>query len=173
MKVSTVENFANAIHNGTTFASIDTLTNVKLTGGKKNEFQGRVQKRMTGARVEIGASYERKVQTQLVNEDKNPFDFELQERKWGTRPVANVPIIAHELKDGTVKHYLEVIFQKGGEVEYLVDGVPVDPSTIPGMPESRGESTQGGLSDENKVIIRTFDIASITAIRAAGQVFKD
>lgn len=173
MKVSTVENFANTIRNGTTFASIDTLTNVKLTGGNKNEFQGRVQKRMTGARVEIGSSYENKVRKNLLNEGKNADDFELQQRKWGTRPVANVPIIAHELKDGTVKHYLEVIFQKAGEVEYLVDGVTVDPTTIPGMPESRGESTQGGLSDENKVVIRTFDIASITQIRAAGAVFKD
>lgn len=171
MKVSTIQGFANTINNGTTFVSIDTLSNVTLTGGKKNEFQGRVQKRMTGARVEVGASYERKVQKRLVSEGKDATDFELQPRKWGVR-MGDTPIIEHTLKDGTVKHYLEVIFQQGGNVEYLVDGEVVDPSTIPGLPESRGEAEQGGLSDDGKVVIRTFDIGSITEIRAANCVFR-
>ena len=156
--------------NGMSFISIDTVTDVKLAGGKKNPFQGRVQKRTTGSNVMVFQnkhvnSYEAMVKRRLAQEGKNPADFVLGPRQWGHR-IENTPFVEHN-----DKHYLEVIFLKPGPVEVLVDGVVTDPATIDGYPARAEESEQGGL--ENKVIIRSYSLDSIKAISINKQRFED
>lgn len=157
--------------NGASFVGIDTLTDVKLAGGKSNPLQGKVKKLMIGASVMVfqnknGSAYEAMIQRRLAKEGKDPASFELSPRAWGER-IPNMPIVEHT-KDGQVKHYLEVIFLKSGKVEYLVDNVPTAKEDIPGLAESNA-GEQGGL--DNKVIIRTFAAESILAVRVDGEVF--
>ena len=85
--------------NGASFISIDTLTNVKLTGGKKNPFQGRVTKRVTGSSVMVfqnknSNGYENMVKRRLQQEGVNPNTFTLSPRAWGQR-VPNTCIVEH------------------------------------------------------------------------------
>lgn len=145
--------------NGATFITLDTLTSVKLTGGKSNPFQGRVTKRVTGSNVMLFQNknvngYDAMVRRRLEQEGKESSNFELGPRAWGTREHG-APFVTH--KD---KLYLEVIFISAGTVEYLVDGEVYD-GTIIGL-ERKQEGEQGGL--ENKVIIRTYAEESIQAI---------
>ena len=158
--------------NGASFVTIDTVTTPKLTGGKSNPHQGRVQKVMTGANVMVfqnknSNGYENMVQRRLKLEGKDPSSFVLGARAWGTR-LDNLPIVEHT-KNGDTKHYLEVIFLKAGSSHYTLDGNIVPASSIQGLQES-SEGEQGGLND--KVVIRTFDVENITQIRADGQVFN-
>lgn len=155
--------FANV--NGSSFVGIDTLTEVPLTGGKSNPMKGRVTKRMTGASVMVFQNkningYKAMVERRLAKEGK-PTTFKLSPRKWGTR-LADTPFVEYE-KDGSVNHYLEVIFLKAGEVEYLLDGKPVNKANIVGLKSPAEHSGQGGLEDQ--VTIRSFKFASIVKIR--------
>jgi hypothetical protein len=158
--------------NGCSFIGFDSVTPVTLTGGKRNPLQGRVTKRMEGAQVMVFQNkevngYEAMIQRRLVAEGKDPASFELGPRAWGER-MPNLPVVKHE-KDGAVKHYLEVIFLRGGRTQYLVDGQPVERSEIEGLKES-AEGAQGGL--ENKVVIRTFAVENITELRVNGQAYN-
>jgi hypothetical protein len=154
---------------GASFMGIDTLTEIKLKGGKKNPQQERVAKRSTGHRVMIFQNkningYEAIVNRRLIAEGKDPSNFELGPRAWGER-VPNMPIVTHG-----DKAYLEVIFLQAGTSEYLLDGMPVAREIIQGLDDPRESSTgQGGLSDT--VIVRTFSLDSLTAIRIDGQQF--
>ena len=156
--------------NGSTFISIDTETDVKLKGGKKNLCQGRVTKRTTKSNVMVFQNkstngYENMVKRRLSNEGKDSSTFELQPRKWGTR-IVNTPFVEHK-----GQYYLEVIFLKSGNVEVLLDDEVTDKSNIEGYPSSKVESVQGGL--DNKVVIRTFKIDSITSITINHQQYSD
>lgn len=156
---------------GASFVGIDTLTEVKLTGGKKNPQQGRITKRMVGAQVMVFQNkningYESMIQRRLIQEGKDPTSFELGPRAWGTR-IPNMPIVEH-FKDNATCYYLEVIFLKPGRVEYLFDGQPIAEHQIIGLPE-KVEGEQGGL--DNKVIIRCFKADSITEVRIDGKVY--
>ena len=149
--------------NGASFIGLDTETDVKLKGGKKNPLQGKVTKRTIGANVMVfqninGSGYGKMVARRLAKEGKDPASFELQPRKWGQR-IEGTPFIEHK---GQV--YVEVIFLSAGVSQHLVDGVVVDPSTIDGMPGTKEESVQGGL--DNKVIIRTYKANSIKRVTA-------
>lgn len=157
---------------GSSFVGIDTLTEVKLLGGKKNPHQGRVTKRMVGAQVMVFQNkningYEAMIERRLIQEGKDPTSFELGERAWGTR-IPNMPIIEH-FKDGSTGYYLEVIFLKPGRTEYLLDGQPIAANLVIGLQE-KVEGEQGGL--ENKVVIRSFKAESITEVRIDGKVFQ-
>ena len=160
--------------NGASFVGIDTLTEVTLRGGKDNPHQGRITKRMVGARVMVFQNktvngYEAMVQRRLLQEGKDPASFELQPRKWGTR-IPNMPIVEHE-KDGCVNYYLEVIFLAAGEVEYKCDGLPIAKDDILGLIECvPAPDSQGGL--DNKVIVRSFKADSITEVRIDGRAFQ-
>ena len=151
---------------GGTCVGIDTRTEVKLTGGRKNVQQGRVTKVMRGATVmvftnaEVNA-YDAMVRRRLAAEGLDPESFTLGERVWGTR-VAGTPFVEHN-----GKYYLETIFLKPGTVEYELDGVPVSPLLIEGLPDSRVDpESQAGLGD--KVVVRTFALDSIMGLRALG-----
>jgi len=151
---------------GGTFVGIDTRTEVKLTGGKKNEHQGRVTKVMRGATVMVFSNsetnaYDAMVRRRLTEEGKDPDSFELGERAWGVR-IPGTPFVEHN-----GRHYLETIFMRSGAVEYELDGVAIDKSDITGLPAPRvDEDSQGGL--DRKVVIRTFALDSIMCLRANG-----
>jgi hypothetical protein len=143
---------------------------VTLKGGKKNPFQGRVTKIMTGANCMCYSNlnsngYENKVKRHLEQVGMDPESFQVGPRAWGTR-VTGLPLVEHT-KDGEKKNYLEVIFLKAGEVQYLLDGRPVDPKILEGLPEDG--PAQAGLPQEKKVHIRTFDLSNITALRLDGK----
>ena len=156
--------------NGATFITIDTSTERKLTGGKGNPHKGRVRKVTTGANVMVFQNktvngYDAMVKRRLVKEGKAPESFELSPRKWGTR-LPNTPIVEHK-----GNYYLEVIFLHKGETHYELDGTKNDPSVIQGLPGYNGESEQGGLND--KVVIRTFKIDSLTSITINKETYTD
>jgi hypothetical protein len=159
---------------GASFVGLDTITEVKLTGGRANPQQGRVTKQMTGAQVMVFQNrningYEAMVRRRLESEGKDPATFQLGQRAWGQR-VANSPIVVHK-KGEDVKYYLEVIFLRAGRVQYLLDGAPVAASDIQGLSEVKKDpDAQGGL--DNQVVIRTFALDSITHVRIDGQEFQ-
>jgi len=160
--------------NGASFISLDTVTDVKLTGGRKNPMQGRVTKRVTGSSVMVFTNknsngYANMVERRLMQEGKDPQSFQLGQRQWGTR-IENEPFVRHE-KDGQLKFYLEVIFLKAGKTEYLLDGEPIAKDAIEGLPEAKdNDEGQGGL--ENKVIVRSYAVDSIVAIRVNKDEYK-
>jgi hypothetical protein len=167
MDYKTLVNAFGAV-NGASFVGVDSLTQVPLTGGKKNPMQGRVTKRMVGASVMVFSNqktnaYAAMVERRLAAEGKDPQSFQLSARTWGTR-IPNMPIVEH---NGS--YYLEVIFLQPGTVEYFLDGAPIEKKDIEGMKEATA-GEQGGLS--NKVIIRTFAAESITEVRVDGVVFQ-
>jgi hypothetical protein len=160
--------------NGTTFIGIDTLTNVTLTGGKGNEFQGRIQKLNEGSNVMVfqnknSNGYENMVQKRLQQEHKDVI-FEVAPRKWGER-IPNSPFIKHTPKGSLVeKLYLEVIFLRSGRTSYLLDGKPISKESIVGLPEDREESGQGGL--ESRIILRTYALDSICRVSINKEVYN-
>jgi len=171
MKITQLE---RAVMNvtGASFIGLDTLTEVKLSGGRGNPMQGRITKRMVGASVMVFTNtktngYDAMIKRRLEAEGKDPANFQVGPRTWGVR-IPDMPIVVHE-KDGNTKYYLEVIFLKPGKVEYQLDGSPIAPSEIQGLTEAK-EGDQGGL--DNKVYIRAYAADSITAIRIDGKEFK-
>lgn len=153
--------------NGATFAGIDTVTQVKLKGGKKNPFQGRVTKKTEGSTVMLFTNknsngYANMVKRRLAQEGKDAGSFELKPRAWGQR-IDNTPFVEHK-----ESKYLECIFIKGGKSVFMVDGKEVDEDQIEGLPEKKQyDDSQGGL--DNKVIIRTYAIDSIEKMRVLGE----
>lgn len=153
--------------NGNTFISMDTTTVPVLKGGKSNPMQGRVQKHNTGASIMVfqnkkSHGYANMVQRRLEQEGKE-VKFELSPRKWGHR-VPNLPIVEHK-----GKQYLEVIYLKSGTTHYTLDGKDIAPEDIQGLNLDKPEGKQGGLND--KVIIRTFKVESITRLRVGGKEY--
>jgi hypothetical protein len=154
--------------NGSTFVGIDTVTEVKLKGGKGNPMQGRVVKYTQGANTMIfsnvsGSAYENMVKRRMEKEDKDPETFQVKARAWGTR-IDGTPFIEHN-----DKYYLECIFISSGKSTYLLDGNPINKDEIEGLPEVKvSEESQGGITD--KIIVRTFSLDSIKALRINGQV---
>lgn len=159
------EIFTPSVVHGATFIGLDTITEVNLP--KSSPHHGRVTKVMTGANVQVFGNkhtngYENMVKRRLGKESKDPEDFQLSPRKWGQR-VPNLPIVEHQGNE-----YLEVIFLKNGEIEYLLDGKPINKEDVIGLkPPVAAE--QGGL--ENKVHLRTFAVESIRQIVIDGQTF--
>lgn len=150
---------------GASFAGLDTETDVTLKGGKANPQQGRITKRHTGANIMLFTNkatnaYDAMVKRRLSAEGKDPGDFKLQPRAWGER-IPNSPFIEHK---GT--HYIEVIFLKAGKSEYLLDGNPIATADVIGLRETVSSTGQGGL--DNKVVIRSYKLSSIKAIRIDG-----
>jgi hypothetical protein len=151
---------------GGTFVGIDTQTEVKLKGGKKNPHQGRVTKVMRGAQIMVFTNsetnaYDAMVRRRLEAEGKDPDSFKLGERAWGVR-IAGTPFVEHK-----GEYYLETIFMRAGSVEYQLDGVSIDKADIEGL-EERGVNPDSQAGLENRVVIRTFKLDSIMGLRAMG-----
>jgi hypothetical protein len=158
-----------ALHNlkGGTFVGMDTETVPTLKGGKKNPMQGRVRKLMTGATVMMFSNaetnaYEAMVQRRLQREGKDAKDFQLSPRAWGRR-VAGTAYVEHK-----GKWYVEAIFLHSGLVQYTLDGKPIDKTQIEGLEDADvNPQAQGGL--DNKVVLRTFALDSLVALRVNGR----
>jgi hypothetical protein len=157
---------------GSKIIGLDTIVNVKLSGGKKNPMQGRVKKVTEGNIVMIFTSAEgyknmvnRRLRKQFeeigltpdqILEGMESPDFQPGNRPWGTR-LESSPIIEHN-----GKLYLECIFLKPGRSKYFLDGEEIEKESIIGLEEKK-EGSQGGLL--NKVIVRTYLLESIIKIR--------
>lgn len=156
--------------NGASFVSLDTTTDVKLRGGKKNLMLGRVTKKST-VNVTVmfqnknSNGYENMVKRRLEKEGKDPESFKLSQRKWGVR-VPNLPLVEHK-----EQYYIECIFLgQLPNVEYYLDGELIKKEDIEGFPPSPIKPDQGGLED--KVVIRTFNLSSIDCIRMNKEEYK-
>lgn len=150
---------------GSSIAAIDAETVEVLAGGKKNPMQGKVVKRAEGGRVMLFTNsttnaYNNMVRKHLAEEGKNPDDFQLSPRVWGER-IKDTPFVQHK---GEL--YVEVVFlQKPSVIKYFLDGAEIAKNLIIGLKEDKAEGHQGGLSSDNKVIIRTYKLSSLKAIR--------
>lgn len=154
---------------GATFASLDTTTPVTLKGGKRNPHQGRVLKVTSNLNVMVFSNtncsgYVNMVRRNLEKEGKDPNSFIPQPSQWG-KHIANTPLFEHN-----DKMYVQAIIRKPGKVEYLLDGNPIDPEYIEGFPEDR--KTNQGLSEENDVQVRRYNIENIDRIRILGEVIE-
>lgn len=141
---------------------ITTSTEPRLTGGKSNPHLGRVRKINEGSKILFfrntsGSGYNNMVKRRLEKEGKDPETFKLSPRAWGSR-IPNTPFIEHK-----GNFYLEAIFVSSGKTHYELDGKKVDASEIQGLPV-RKESHQGGLSENNKVVIRSFKLESLVKV---------
>ena len=160
--------------NGASFIGLDTLTEVKLTGGKSNPMQGLVQKASIGSSVMVfqnknSNGYENMVRRRLEAEGKDAETFEVKPRSWGVR-IENTPLVHHTDKKGNENYYLEVIFLKAPtSVSFFHAGKPIKKDLIQGLDDDREEGTQGGL--DNKVIIRSYKIDSIARITINKEVY--
>lgn len=170
-----VQQFLSGVR-GSTFAGLDTLTIPqmvkKIPGSKEpNPHYGKVQKLTTNAVVQMFASsksaYEAMVKRRLEQEGKDADAFELSPPKWGQR-IGDTMFFQHTpAGEDQVQYYMQTFFQHPGTTTYYLDGQPIDKDAIIGLRESsENEESQGGL--ERKVIIRTFKIPSIIAIRHHG-----
>jgi len=154
--------------NGGSFISIDTTTTPTLLGGKKNPMKGRVKKHNTRANVMVfqnkkANAYDNMVKRRLLAEGKDPDLFKLSPRAWGTR-LQGTPLVEHK---GAL--YLEVIFLASGQTSYTLDGQPIDKADIQGLNDKPVEGKQGDLED--KVIIRTFKLDSVTRLAIGDKVY--
>lgn len=160
LSISAAEKLLNNV-NGSSFIGMDTEVEVKLSGGRSNPYQGRVTKQSIGASVMVFQNkkingYNAMVHRRLEKEGKNSASFKLSPRVWGSR-IEDTPFVVHK-----GEYYLEVIFLHPGKNQYLLDGKPIDKSSISGLPKN-SSPTQGGLSDS--VIVRVFKLSSIKSIR--------
>lgn len=158
---------------GVSMASIDTCTEVKLTGGKKNPMLGRVFKVSKGIPVMVcrssadgSVAYQNKVNRHLAKEGKEA-DFESAGlASW--LEVVSFPLIQHKT-NGT--QYLQLIYTgTSQDTVYMLDGQPIAKADIIGFPATKTEGHQGGLSDEGKVYVRTPKLDSILEMRVKGEV---
>jgi len=154
--------------NGASFVGITTSTEPKLLGGKKNPFIGHTRKITVGASVMVFQNktkngYNEMVKRRLIKEGKNPESFELSPRAWGTR-LEGIPFVEHN-----GQYYLEVIFLSTGKSHYEVDGIITPADRIEGLTGRGEEGRQGGLED--KVVIRTFKVSSITSLTVNKETF--
>jgi len=156
--------------NGCTFAGIKAQTPVKLKGGKKNPQQGKIYKLVENGNCMLfpnkkSNGYENMIKRRLEKEGKNPDSFKLGKRAWGKR-IENTPLVEHK-----GKYYLEIIYMQPPKVKYLYENKPIKKDEIEGLPE-RKEGKQGGLSDENKVYIRTIALENIKELHLKGEVIQ-
>lgn len=170
MKLAQIHALLDQIQ-GMSFAGMDTITEVKLKGGKKNPHLGRVTKHTTGNHVMLftnkkSNAYEAMVKRRLEAEGKDPKSFTLGQLAWGTR-VPDSPLIEHK-----GKFYIQTIFIKGGSSEFFLDNKPIAKSDIQGFEEQEVTSGRQGLEDENTVVVRTFALDSIREIRLMGETVK-
>jgi hypothetical protein len=140
---------------------------VDLKGGKANPMKGLVQKATIGSSVMVfqnknSNGYENMVRRRLEAEGKNP-DFEVKPRVWGQR-IEGTPLVEHK-----GEYYLEVIFLKAGETSFFHMGKPIKKELIQGLDSDKEEGSQGGL--DNKVIIRSYKIASVARITINKEVY--
>jgi len=128
---------------------ISYISDVKLTGGKKNDQQGRVTKLTENLLVTLTSNageYQKRMQT---NVDVN---FTPKARKWGVRN-----------KDGLIEHngelYVEFLVEGRGISTYQLDGQPILKDKIVGLPATTTEQ-----ETENDVVIRCVKVSNLLSV---------
>lgn len=149
---------------GCTFAGLDTFTPIKLRGGKSNPQIGQIFKSNVGSNVMLAANYEAMINRRLEAEgvDQN---FTISPLKWGER-IEQTPLIFHN-----DEVYLQTIFIKSGTVSYFQNLTEIAQDSIVGFPTPPQAPVQAGL--ENKVIVRTYNIRHIQALRMIGGRYEN
>ena len=123
---------------GSHIIGIDTLTEVKLTGGKSNPLQGKVTKLSEGNRVMLfksGIGFKNMVNKKLEKQNQETLTtldlfelitggstYEPGPRPWGQR-IPNSPFVEHK-----GKQYLEVVFVEAGTSRYFIGDREIDKS---------------------------------------------
>ena len=104
---------------------ISYMSDVKLTGGKKNPQLNHISKVTENLLVTLtkdGQEYQKRMQE---NVDSN---FVSSARPWG-----------HRTAEGLIEHngelYVEFLVEGRGVTKYLLDGQPIDKSQINGLPK--------------------------------------
>ena len=151
---------------GATFASLD--ARVFPVRGSKIAY-----KDITGALVLLFSSsesgYEAMVRRRLEQEGKDPLSFAVMDLPWGEK-INGGPLIYH-----LSKHYLQCIVLRAGEVSCYINGVlfsEIEFNRIFTGSQKRSEAYHQGLTEDNKVLVRTFDVSGITKLRLMGQTLK-
>ena len=137
--------------------SIDMETTVKLTGGKKNQMQGRITKKTTGGSVMFFGNSKSNGYANMKNRRAKKADidspkFTPKPRPWGNR-ISGTPLIFH--KD---KVYVECIFLYAPKVEYFLDGASIAKHSVEGLKKSY-------RTNDNQVVLRTVNLDNVTALR--------
>lgn len=146
-------------------AQIDFVSDVKLTGGKKNPLQGKVTK-ITKAIVTFTGekTYQNRVMSKLIEEGKKPEDYQPKSRPWGVR-LGDTPIIEHNGET-----YIEFLVEDVLAVNYLVDGKITPKEEIEGFPEPKNESAEGQGGLEEKVQLRCLKKNNVLSINKSFRV---
>jgi hypothetical protein len=165
MKLAEIKHLIERIQ-GNTFVSMDCVTEPKLSGGQSNPHQGRVAKKTTGLRVQLFNNTTKNAYEAMVTRRRqgegNDQPFKVKPLQWG-RHVPGTPYIEH---NGNL--YIQTICHNSGESIYLLDGEVTDKDAIQGLPKPQGSGRQE-LEDDNAVIVRTFKLDSIVAMRMFGE----
>lgn len=130
--------------------TISYTTDEKLSGGKKNEMQGRITKIVNDLPVQLvgtGGEYQADRRKEAGQEE-----FQAGPRKWGVRR-----------DDGIIEHngelYIEYISRGRGQIYYLLDGSPIDKSDVIGL----APPTPSDI--KTNTIVRTVKVRNIVAIK--------
>jgi hypothetical protein len=131
-------------------ALISYVKEEKLTGGKKNEHQGRIVKVIKNLPVQIiGKGHYAAKQIENGN-----TEYEAKPRAWG---IWN--------DDGMLEHkgelYVECIITGKGESSYLLDGEPIEKADIIGLPEVK-------LSEGTEIPVRAIKLKNVIGIEEKG-----
>jgi len=159
MKVQEVIEFIKGIKGATT-VGIDYESPVKMkkTG---NPFADRCVTKSQSVSGMIGVNYENSVNRQLVREGKEP-EFEAQARTWGEH-VSSAIVVS---KDGNFSIILQAV-NPPQNVQYFMDGAPIDKSVIEDFLPVRKPSAHQGT--EKPVMNQTFRLDRVKSIRVKGQ----
>lgn len=131
-------------------AVISYTADEKLSGGKKNEMQGRIVKIVNDLPVQLvgtGGEYQEDRRKEAGQEE-----FQAGPRKWGTRR-----------EDGIIEHngelYVEFISRGRGQVYYLLDGKPIDKAEVVGLAPPTPSDVKTGT------IVRTIKVKNLVALK--------
>ena len=151
---------------GTTFAGMRIKTTPKQKGGKKNPYQGRVQ-RVATVNAILGTNYEKVVNDRLQKEGKER-DFVASPSNVGG-PILDKATGAWTgflYNDNTGNTYLQFMQNSSTTEGWLLDGQPAEFDEAWQVYTSSSKPTQGGLV--NSVNVRTVTVDNIMELRVNG-----
>jgi hypothetical protein len=147
---------------GSQFAQITAMTLVKLTGGKKNPLQGRVQK-VASANVILNHVYENSVNNQLEREGKDR-EFKVCSRTWGSR-IKGTTLVEHK-----GSYYVETKVERSDGYYYLVDGRNATAAEIDAINASLPKKTNN-TGTKKQIFLRDYKVDGILSMTFGGKQF--
>lgn len=149
---------------GCTFASLDAET--KPAPGYRKQVLNEQVMLFTN---QGGSAYERLVRRRLASIGRDPDSFVVGSLPFGER-IPGTPVIEH-YNGYCIKHYLQCVILKPGEVRAWMGQTQVDPSISAVFSRDksiRDTASHQGLPEEKAVIVRTYCLDNIMAIRLMG-----